>query len=177
MLDCMLEWGVTARRLEVITETGRRRWFSKDRDWPARHCPSDGRNQAGRLPHSTRSKGRSAAAARRSAVSCVSRKAGRWLMPSKLGCASSWPSSAKDQRRRDPLRPLALAEPDASSMTAASNSTTTRSNDQSVASSSVARTRCLPDPTRAAGVRLRSTPSSPLPSSAPTTHRLGSPTC
>ena len=32
-------------------------------------------------------------------------------------------------------------------MTAASNSTTIRSNDQSVASSSVARTRCSPDPT------------------------------
>ncbi|WP_377827946.1 transposase [Bradyrhizobium lupini] len=30
MLDHTLKSDVTARRLEVITETGRRRWFSKD---------------------------------------------------------------------------------------------------------------------------------------------------
>lgn len=30
MLDYTLKSDVTARRLEVITETGRRRWFSKD---------------------------------------------------------------------------------------------------------------------------------------------------
>lgn len=30
MLDHTLKADVTARRLEVITETGRRRWFSKD---------------------------------------------------------------------------------------------------------------------------------------------------
>lgn len=30
MLDHALKSDVTARRLEVITETGRRRWFSKD---------------------------------------------------------------------------------------------------------------------------------------------------
>ena len=30
MLDHTLKSDVTTRRLEVITETGRRRWFSKD---------------------------------------------------------------------------------------------------------------------------------------------------
>ncbi|CUU16780.1 FIG00440436 hypothetical protein CDS [Bradyrhizobium sp.] len=30
MFDHTLKSDVTARRLEVITETGRRRWFSKD---------------------------------------------------------------------------------------------------------------------------------------------------
>src|SRR6476660_4711118 len=45
-----------------------------------------------------------------------------------------------------------------SSMTAASNSTTIPSNDQSVASSSVARTRCLPDPTVAPNTGLSSRP-------------------
>lgn len=36
MLDHTLKSDVTARRLEVITETGRRRWFSKGRQGPDR---------------------------------------------------------------------------------------------------------------------------------------------
>lgn len=46
----------------------------------------------------------------------------------------------------------------ASSMTAASNSTTILSNDRSAASSSVARTRCLPDPTVAPNTGRSSRP-------------------
>src|SRR5262249_27577250 len=47
------------------------------------------------LPYSMRSRRRSAAAARRSAVSCGSKKAGHWPMPSRPGCAPSKLSSAK----------------------------------------------------------------------------------
>jgi transposase len=47
------------------------------------------------MPHSMRSRRRSAAAVRRSAASCGSRKPGRWLMPSRPGCAPSRLSSAR----------------------------------------------------------------------------------
>src|SRR4030095_13622717 len=61
-------------------------------------------------------------------------------------------------------------------MTAALNSTTIPSNDQSVVSSSVARTRCLPDPTAVPNTGLPSRPWSRLASSTTSIRSPISPT-
>jgi transposase len=125
-----------------------------DKRWLAPRRPRVRRS--GTSSHSTRSRGRSAAAARRGATSCDSRRADRCRCLRGLAPRQAGSHRPEEQtRRRHSLRALIPGMTSRASLpTAASNSTTTRSNDQSVASSSVARTRCLPNSTVAPNTGL-----------------------